>query len=111
MLSFSINFQFIDLKKQNLMVNNPTLTVGVIKMDKIVKIELLKKILLFIFVLIGTISLFMFLGSYFIGGFSSNTLSSTYFILIFVMIISAIVVKYLGEIVIVSLDRDRLRKK
>ncbi len=93
------------------MVNNPTLIVGVFKVDKTVKIELLKKILLFIFVLIATISLFLFIGSYIISGSFSSTPSSTYFIIIFVMIISAIVVKYSGDIVIISLDKDKLRKK
>ncbi|MHA2035027.1 MAG: hypothetical protein ACW972_02410 [Promethearchaeota archaeon] len=76
-------------------------------MDKIVKIELIKKVLLFIFVLIATFSLFMFLGGYFISGMSSILTSRIYFILMFVMIISAIITKYLGDIVIVALDRNR----
>ncbi len=92
------------------MINNSTLMVSVNKMDKIVKIELVKKILLFIFVLIATFSFFMFFSSYFIGELPNNFSSSIYFILIFVMVISAIVVKYLGDIAIVALDRDRERK-
>jgi len=88
------------------MISNPRL-VGVNKMDKIVKIKIVKKILLFIFILIATFSLFMFMGSYFINELSNTLSSSTSFILIFVMSISAIVVKYLGDIVIVALDRDR----
>ncbi|MHA1930992.1 MAG: hypothetical protein ACW96X_00535 [Promethearchaeota archaeon] len=79
-------------------------------MDKIVKMELVKKSLLFIFVLIATFSMFMFMGSYFISDLPSIFSSSTYFILVFAMIISAIVVKYLGDIVLVALNRDRERK-
>jgi len=92
------------------MISNSSLIVRVNKMDKIAKIELVKKTLLFIFVLIATFSLLMLLGRYFISGMSSSLSSSTYFILGFTMIISAIVVKYLGEIVIVVLDRDRENK-
>lgn len=92
------------------MISNSSLVVDVVKMDKIVKIELAKKILLLIFVLIATFSLFMFLGSYFIAELPNNFSSSTYFILVFAMIISAIVVKYLGDIVIVALNRDREKK-
>ncbi len=79
-------------------------------MDRIVKIKIVKKILLFIFILIATFSLFMFFGSYFISGMSGIASSSVYFMLIFTMSISAIVVKYLGDIVIVALDRDRENK-
>jgi len=79
-------------------------------MDRIVKIKIVKKILLFIFILIATFGLFMFFGSYFISGMSGIASSSVYFMLIFTMSISAIVVKYLGDIVIVALDRDRENK-
>ena len=79
-------------------------------MDKIVKIEIVKKILLFILILIATFSLFMFIGSYFFSEMSSIFSASIYFILVFAMSISAIVVKYLGDIVIVALDRDRKKK-
>ncbi len=79
-------------------------------MDRIVKIKIVKKILLFIFMLIATFSLFMFFGSYFISGMSDIASSSAYFMLVFTMSISAIVVKYLGDIVIVALDRDRENK-
>jgi hypothetical protein len=89
------------------MISNSTLIIGLNIMDKIVKIELIKKVLLFIFVLIATFSLFMFLGGYFISGMSSILTSRIYFILMFVMIISAIITKYLGDIVIVALDRNR----
>ena len=92
------------------MISNSNLMVSVNKMDKIVKIELVKKVLLFIFVLIAIFSLFMFMGSYFISELPSIFSSSTYFILVFAMIISAIVVKYIGEIVIVALDKDRGKK-
>ena len=89
------------------MISNSTLMVSVNKMDKIVKIKLVKKILLFIFVIIATFSLFMFLGSYFISELPNTFSSGIYFILVFAMIISAITVKYLGDMVIVALDRDR----
>ena len=79
-------------------------------MDRIVKIKIVKKILLFIFILIATFGLFMFFGSYFISGMSGIASSSVYFMLIFTMSISAIVVKYLGDIVIVALDRNRENK-
>ena len=79
-------------------------------MERIVKIKIVKKILLFIFILIATFGLFMFFGSYFISGMSGIASSSVYFMLIFTMSISAIVVKYLGDIVIVALDRDRENK-
>jgi len=92
------------------MKNNSSLMVRVNKMDKIVKIELVKKALLFIIVLIATFSLFMLLGSYFISDLPSIFSSSTYFILVFAMIISAIAVKYLGDIIIVALDKDRENK-
>ncbi len=93
------------------MISNSTLKVSVNNMDKIVKIELAKKALLFIFVLIATFSLFMLFGSYFISELSSIFSTSTSFILVFVMIIFAIVVKYIGDIIIVALDRDRLNEK
>jgi len=92
------------------MISNSSLMVRVNEMDKIAKIEFVKKTLLFIFVLIATFSMFMFLGSYFVDELPSIFSSSTYFILVFVMIISAIVVKYLGELVIVALDRNRSKK-
>ena len=79
-------------------------------MDRIVKIKIVKKILLFIFILLATFGLFMFFGSYFISGMSGIASSSVYFMLTFTMSISAIVVKYLGDIVIVALDRDRENK-
>jgi hypothetical protein len=52
----------------------------------------------------------MLLGSYFISDLPSIFSSSTYFILVFAMIISAIAVKYLGDIIIVALDKDRENK-
>jgi len=92
------------------MISNSSLIVRVNKMDKIAKIEFAKKTLLFVFVLIATFSLLMLLGRYFIDDMSSSLSTSTYFILGFVMIISAIVVKYLGELVIVAVDKDRENK-
>ncbi len=49
----------------------------------------------------------MFMGSFFISELPSTISSGIYFILVFTMSISAIVVKYVGDIVIVALDRDR----
>jgi len=75
-------------------------------MDKIVKIKIIKKMLLFIFILIATFGLFMFFGSYYISELSSLFSPATFFILVFVMTISAIIVKYMGDIAIVALDRE-----
>ena len=52
----------------------------------------------------------MFFGSYYISELSSLFSPATYFIIVFVMSISAIIVKYLGDIAIVALDREREKK-
>jgi hypothetical protein len=79
-------------------------------MDKVVTIEIIKKSLLFIFVLIAAINLLALVSAYYTGDFSIIINSYIYMSLLIIMIISAIVVKYIGDIAILSLDKSRLKK-
>jgi hypothetical protein len=79
-------------------------------MDKVVTIEIIKKVLLLIFVLIATITLLILLSAYYTGDFAIIINSYKYISVLFIAIIGAIVVKYFGDIAIIMLNKDRLKR-
>jgi len=76
-------------------------------MDKIAKIEIAKKGLIYIFVLIALIILLSLVSGAF-GIYNPYFLNSinTLITMIFVMVIFAVTVKYLADMAIVKLERD-----
>ena len=80
--------------------------VGENKMDKIAKIEIAKKGLIYIFILIALIILLSLVsGAFGMSMYFLNTLNTS-ITMIFLMVIFAVTVKYLGDMAIVSLERD-----
>jgi len=92
---------------QKLKISNPTIMVGENKMDKIAKIEIAKKGLIYIFILIDLI-IVLYLVSGFFGIYNPYFLNTmnTSIIMILVMVILVVTVKYLADMAIVSLERD-----
>ncbi len=79
-------------------------------MDKIGKAEIIRKGLIYIFILIGTITLLLLFGGMFTGvAFFFNRFFN-YIATIIIMVIFAITTKYVGDILIIWLNGGRLTK-
>ncbi|KKK42775.1 hypothetical protein LCGC14_0778120 [marine sediment metagenome] len=79
-------------------------------MDKIGKAEIIRKGLIYIFILIGTITLLLLFGGMFTGvAFFFNKFFN-YIATIIIMVIFAITTKYVGDILIIWLNGGRLTK-
>lgn len=75
-------------------------------MDKIAKIEIAKKGLIYIFVLIDLIIVIYLISGYFALSMSIILNINTLITMIFVMVILAVTVKYLADMVIVKFERE-----
>ena len=75
-------------------------------MDKIAKIEIAKKGLIYIFILIALIILLSLVSGAFGTGIYFLSTMNTSIIMILVMVILVVTVKYLADMAIVSLERD-----
>ncbi|MFX1457341.1 MAG: hypothetical protein ACFFDB_18400 [Promethearchaeota archaeon] len=79
-------------------------------MEKALKIEIVKKILLLILVLISTIVMIILIGAYYTGDFSLIIRSYSLISVLIITIPLAIVIKYVGDVLILLSNRSRIKE-